>query len=46
VTTWAVKWFEFDGNDRLILSPVGDGRGGVIDRDKATYKLVWQRVSK
>jgi hypothetical protein len=42
-----VRWFEFEGNDRLILLvPVSDGKGGVIDRDKATYKLVWQRVNK
>jgi hypothetical protein len=41
-----VRWFEFEGNDRLILMPVGDGKGGVIDRNKATYKLVWQRVNK
>jgi hypothetical protein len=41
-----VRWFEFEGKDRLILMPVGDGKGGVIERDKATYKLVWQRVNK
>lgn len=41
-----VRWFEFDGNDRLILMPMSDGRGGVVDRSKATYKLVWQRVNK
>lgn len=41
-----VRWFEFDGNDRLILMPVGDGKGGVVGRNEATYKLVWQRVNK
>jgi Lipocalin-like domain len=42
-----VRWFEFGGNDRLILLiPVSDGKGGVMDRDKATYKLVWQRANK
>src|SRR5215831_531034 len=40
------RWFEFDGNDRLILIPMSDGNGGVIERNKATYRLVWQRVSK
>jgi len=41
-----VRWFEFDGNDRLILMPVSDGKGGIVERNKATYRLVWQRVSK
>jgi hypothetical protein len=41
-----VRWFEFEGNDRLILMPVNDGKGGIVERDKATYKLVWQRVNK
>jgi len=41
-----VRWFELQGNDRLILMPVGDGKGGVIDRNKTTYRLVWQRVNK
>jgi Lipocalin-like domain len=41
-----VRWFEFEGDDRLILIPVGDGKGRMIERDKATYKLVWQRVNK
>jgi len=41
-----VRWFEFEGADRLILIPVGDGKGGVIDRDKATYRLVWERVKQ
>ena len=27
-----VRWFEFQGNDRLLLSPREDGKGGVIDR--------------
>jgi hypothetical protein len=41
-----VRWFEFEGNDRLILMPVSDGKGGIVERNKATYRLVWQRVSK
>ncbi len=27
-----VRWFEFEGNDRLILMPVGNGKGGVTER--------------
>jgi hypothetical protein len=39
-----VRWFEFQGPDRLILIPTEDGHGGTIDRNKATYKLVWERI--
>jgi hypothetical protein len=39
-----VRWFEFQGNDRLILIPTEDGKGGTIDRKNATYKLVWERI--
>lgn len=40
-----VRWFEFQGNDRLVLIPTEDGRSGVIDRKNATFKLVWERIS-
>ena len=39
-----VRWFEFQGDDRLILIPREDGKGGVIDRKDATYKLLWERI--
>ena len=39
-----VRWFEFEGNDRLVLIPREDGKGGVIDRKNATYKLLWERI--
>jgi len=39
-----VRWFEFQGDDRLLLIPREDGKGGVIDRKNATYKLLWERV--
>jgi hypothetical protein len=39
-----VRWFEFQGNDRLVLIPSEDGKGGTIDRNSATYKLVWERI--
>jgi hypothetical protein len=39
-----VRWFEFQGNDRLLLIPREDGKGGVIDRKNATYKLLWERI--
>jgi hypothetical protein len=39
-----VRWFEFQGNDRLTLTPREDGKGGVLDRNKATYKLHWERI--
>lgn len=39
-----VRWFEFQGNDRLLLIPREDGNGGVIDRKNVTYKLLWERI--
>jgi hypothetical protein len=39
-----VRWFEFRGDDRLVLIPVEDGKGGVIARNDATYKLLWERI--
>jgi hypothetical protein len=39
-----VRWFEFQGNDRLLLIPVEDGKGGTLARKDATYKLLWERV--
>jgi hypothetical protein len=42
--TLNVRWFEFRGNDRLVLIPVEDGKGGVIARKDATYKLLWERL--
>lgn len=42
--TLNVRWFEFRGDDRLLLIPVEDGKGGVLARKDATYKLLWERV--
>jgi hypothetical protein len=42
--TTNVRWFEFSGGDRLVLIPVEDGKGGVIARKDATYKLLWERI--
>jgi hypothetical protein len=39
-----VRWFEFQGNNRLLLIPREDGKRGVIDRKNATYKLLWERI--
>jgi hypothetical protein len=39
-----VRWFEFRGNDRIVLTPVGDGKGGVVARKDSTHKLVWERI--
>ena len=39
-----VRWFEFQGNHRLLLIPREDGKGGVIDRKNATNKLLWERI--
>jgi hypothetical protein len=42
--TLNVRWFEFRGGDRLVLIPVEDGKGGVIARKDATWKLLWERI--
>jgi len=39
-----VRWVEFQGSDRMVLIPVEDGKGGVIVRKDATYKLFWERA--
>jgi hypothetical protein len=39
-----VRWVEFQGSDRIVLIPLEDGKGGVIARKDATYKLVWERA--
>src|SRR5882762_6482631 len=33
-----VRWFEFQGNDRFYLTPMEDGKGGVLARKDATYR--------
>jgi hypothetical protein len=39
-----IRWFEFQGDDRLILIPMEDGKGGTIARKDATYTLRWERI--
>ncbi len=39
-----VRWFEFQGDDRLLLIPVEDGKGGTIARKDATFRLLWERI--
>lgn len=39
-----VRWFEFQGESRIVLIPVEDGKGGKLNRKDATYKLTWERI--
>jgi hypothetical protein len=39
-----VRWFEFQGDNRLYLIPTEDGKGGVIARKDAAFKLLWERI--
>jgi hypothetical protein len=39
-----VRWFEFQGENRLALVPIEDGKGGVLPRRDATFKLLWERI--
>lgn len=39
-----VRWFEFQNENRFVLIPVEDGKGGILNRKDATYKLFWERI--
>jgi hypothetical protein len=39
-----VRWVEFQGADRLLLIPIEGGKGGVLARKDATYRLLWERL--
>lgn len=39
-----VRWFEFQGDNRLYLIPIEDGLGGVLARKDASFKLLWERL--
>ena len=39
-----IRWFEFQGDNRVVLIPTEDGKGGMIARNDATYKLAWERI--
>jgi len=39
-----VRWFEFQDDNRFVLIPTEDGKGGRIARKDATYKLTWERI--
>jgi hypothetical protein len=39
-----IRWFEFQGDNRVVLIPTEDGKGGMIARNDATYKLTWERI--
>jgi len=39
-----IRWFEFQGDDRLLLTPIEDGKGGVLAREEATYKPLWEHI--
>jgi lipocalin-like protein len=39
-----VRYFEFQGEDRILLVPAEDGKGGLLSRQGLTYKLLWERI--
>ena len=39
-----VRWYEFQGNDHVVLIATEDGKGGMLARKDATYKLTWERI--
>jgi len=40
----SVRWYEFQGNDRVVLIPTEDGKGGTIAQKEATHKLTWEHI--
>ena len=40
-----VRYFEFQGDDRILLLPAEDGKGGLLPRRGLTYKLIWERMN-
>jgi hypothetical protein len=39
-----VRYFEFQGDDRIVLLPAEDGKGGLLPRRAVSYKLIWDRI--
>ena len=39
-----VRYFEFQSEDRILLLPAEDGKGGLLPRQGLTYKLLWERI--
>ena len=39
-----IRYFEFQGDERLLLSVAEDGKGGLLSRNDTTYKLLWERI--
>jgi hypothetical protein len=39
-----IRYFEFQGDSRLLLRVAEDGKGGLLSRNDATYRLLWERI--
>ncbi|HLK18682.1 MAG TPA: lipocalin-like domain-containing protein [Bryobacteraceae bacterium] len=39
-----IRYFEFQGENRLLLSVAENGHGGLLTRKNTTYKLLWERI--
>jgi len=39
-----VRYFEFQGDDHLLLRVAEDGKGGLLPRKDTTNKLLWERI--
>ncbi len=39
-----IRYYEFLGDNRLLLRVAEDGKGGLLSRNDATYKLLWERI--
>ena len=39
-----VRYFELQGENRIVLLPAEDGKGGLLPRKDVKRKLVWERL--
>jgi Lipocalin-like domain len=39
-----VRYFEFQGENRILLLVAEDEKGGLLPREAITYKLLWERI--
>ena len=39
-----LRYYEFQGDNRVLLMVAEDGKGGLIPREATTLKILWERV--
>jgi hypothetical protein len=39
-----LRYYEFQGDNRVLLMVAEDGKGGLIPREATTLKILWERI--